>query len=258
MLGPLKMEYQERQLRQLVQQNAYSAGFAAALMLAFGWYGFDWSTGNDLFSMAANVFLGTLRFGGVAMGAVALLSMSGQRNALAVDFVVSCLCGIGMAGGGLGMIIDGGGGINPILAGIFGVMFVSAGIRNGSLYNRLGKGIEPDHGGRQGGVTWDDHPRPPGADGDSLASRLKQQRSEEPQEQASFAPSQSQVPIVPDQERNKQPRHVEELSAAAPAPPPVPPPAPNEPPVQEHKPSEPPGSGFLASFGEDDDTPRGV
>ncbi len=118
-------------------------------MIYFGFFGLLEPTGTDLFSRASWVFFHTLRIGGVAMGILALWSLSGQRPVLMIDAVVSIAIGTVFALTGAAMLIDGGAPLQPALNVVFGWMFVSAGRRNWSDYYALAKRAEfPEHTAR--------------------------------------------------------------------------------------------------------------
>ena len=107
-------------------------------MIYFGFfYGLTEPSGTDLFSRANWVFFHTLRIGGIAMGVLAVLSMTGNRLVLMIDAVVSIALGVVFALTGAAMLIDGGAPLQPALNVMFGWMFVSAGRRNWSDYHAL-------------------------------------------------------------------------------------------------------------------------
>ena len=87
--------------------------------------------------VAHNIFLWTMRIGGVALAVVTLWSWVGQVMALLLDAVVSVPTGVALiltailftAGGGVGLIV--------ILYAVFGALFVSSGVRNWRDYRVL-------------------------------------------------------------------------------------------------------------------------
>lgn len=119
-----------------VRQNAGSAGFAAALLIYFGFFSLSIPGTSDLFGKANLVFVYTLRIGGVAMAVIALGSLVGLRMVLIVDAVVSITIGVVLILTGVLMLIDGGAVMQTIINVICGGMFFSAGTRNGAEYFR--------------------------------------------------------------------------------------------------------------------------
>ncbi len=120
-----------------VRQNVVPAAIGAAFLLFFGFLRLTEPTGTDLFSRANWVFYYTLRFGGLAMGAVAAWSLLGKSITLAVDAVVSVAIGALIVLSGLGMAVDGGPMIQTIINFVCGSMFISSGVRNWRDYRLL-------------------------------------------------------------------------------------------------------------------------
>ena len=116
-------------IRSAVRQNAVSAAIAAACMLYFGFRAFAEPTGASLFERSNWILFHTLRIGGIAMALVAIGSWLGYRPVLMVDAVVSTVVGLLFIVSGGGMLIDGGAAIQNALVILFGLMFVSAGVR---------------------------------------------------------------------------------------------------------------------------------
>ncbi|MCH7527422.1 MAG: hypothetical protein IID39_08300 [Planctomycetes bacterium] len=115
-----------------VRQNAFSAAIAAALMLYYGFGGGEWIYPEEGFARAGGyVFVFTLKIGGLAMLASALGSALGTLHALVFDAVCSILIGALFILGSLLMLLGGSMGFNLILYAMFGVMFITAGLRNG-------------------------------------------------------------------------------------------------------------------------------
>jgi hypothetical protein len=111
--------------------NAAYAGIAALMMLFFGWfYGLSGISSNAFYNLTVDVFTWTLRIGGLAMLAVAIVCYTGQTVGLLLDAIVSGLCGAIIFGCGAYWLIDGlqGGGIsiNYLLYVIFGGMFLNS------------------------------------------------------------------------------------------------------------------------------------
>ncbi len=120
-----------------VRQNAGSAAIAAALMIYFGFFRLLEPSGSDLFQRAGWVFYHTLRVGGIVMGLVAVWSLLGHRPVLLVDAVASVVNGALLILTGAGMGIDGGDLLQTAFMIVFGIMFISAGVRNGRTYADL-------------------------------------------------------------------------------------------------------------------------
>lgn len=129
------MNHQE-QVDARLRFNAGEAGFAALLLLLFGWFGFDPSdSATGLFKVGDRLTIYGMRFGGLAMAAVAVASKFKFTWSLLADAIISMGVGLALGLGGLALINGGGGwGINYLLYIVFGFMFVSAGIRNGRDY----------------------------------------------------------------------------------------------------------------------------
>jgi hypothetical protein len=121
-------------IRRRVRANAAPAAIAAALL---GYFGFMWlaePSGTSLFEQASWVFYHTLRLGGVAMVLLAVASLSGAPLVLLVDGVASLFIGVLLVISGL-LMAAGGGVIGQTLINVIcGVLFIAAGLRNGSEY----------------------------------------------------------------------------------------------------------------------------
>lgn len=113
-----------------VRQNVIPAGIAALLMLYFSYSGggFVDPEGGDAFAIGGMIFICTLKYGGFAMLAAALWSLSGMRVALLFDAVCSVLIGLLLCTSG-GLMMAGGG--SGFLYVVFGVLFLWGGVRNG-------------------------------------------------------------------------------------------------------------------------------
>lgn len=117
-----------------VRRNAGSVGIAAALLIYFGFLaGLISPTGTSLFDWGNWIFFHTLRVGGIAMAGITVWSMLGRPVALLADALVSIVIGVLFVLSGVIMLIDGGRG-QAFLNIIFGVMFASAGVRNGRVW----------------------------------------------------------------------------------------------------------------------------
>ena len=112
-------------------QNAAYAAIAALCMLGFGWFNKLSGISSDKFyNTTVELFSWTLRIGGFAMLAVAVLCFASLRVGLLVDVFVSGICGAIIAGCALYWLVHGfaGGGFDPwdLLYLIFGGMFLNA------------------------------------------------------------------------------------------------------------------------------------
>ena len=158
-----------------IRQNIGSAGLAAALLIFFGFFWVDAPTGADWWSAAGRVFLLTLKIGGLAMAGVAIWCSFGEPLALLCDSIVSCAIGVILAGTGLVMLLDGGGYFQPAVNIVCGVLFLSAGLRNGRDYLSFPAVYDDDDeetadelvaSTSTAAAPRDDKPSPFGADGD--------------------------------------------------------------------------------------------
>ncbi len=133
-----------------VRQNAASAGIPALLMVYFGFLALARPAGPGLFNWAALAFYCTLRIGGVLMALTAVWSLTGRRSVLLVDGVVSIAIGALFVLSAMGMLIDGGGAFTSGLYVVFGIMFISSGVRNWHEFFNLARLTErlpgPDAG----------------------------------------------------------------------------------------------------------------
>lgn len=121
-----------------VRRNAASAGFAALCLIYFGFFMWVMPTITDLASFGNAFNQYTMRIGGVGMGIIALASLSGQLWILMADAALSVIIGLGLIGSSLMMIVGSGSmDLNLLLYIVFGIMFVSAGVRNGHAFVAL-------------------------------------------------------------------------------------------------------------------------
>jgi hypothetical protein len=127
----------DARLTRVARAAAGSAAIGAGLMLLFGFGYLDVQSGDDLFAVSAQILYYTVRWGGVALGLIAVALFAGVGIALVADGVVSGLVGVLLIVTGLGMAIDGGGLVQPIINFVCGYMFFSSGVRNGRAYFRL-------------------------------------------------------------------------------------------------------------------------
>jgi len=138
----LAQDTDQAHITEVVRRNTIAAAVAALLLCYYGYYGLAEPVVTDLFTRSHWLFYHTLRIGGVLMGVIAVWSITGMVQALAVDGVVACLIGVLFALAGGGMLIDSGGavGMNTILIIIFGMMFVGAGRRSWQTFRHLSSG----------------------------------------------------------------------------------------------------------------------
>ncbi len=187
-----------------VRQNAWSAAVAAACLLLFGFFaGFAIPIVTNLFTLGDAVFNYTLRFGGVLMVAVVIGSLSGWVTALLMDAVVSVAIGVLLAFSGVAMIVGGGViTLNYILYVIFGVMFVSSGIRNWREYfwliPKIDCPVAPAPNRLSVDPTRSEDEAPSALLGSLLASQLRERMSI-PRDDASTSPPQQAPTSAADQ-----------------------------------------------------------
>jgi len=120
------------------KENAFPAGIAALVMMlygfAFGGIGVSPALG-PFYETTIQVFNGLLKFGGLALGAVAVMSVAGLRAALLCDFLVSGLCGCLMAACAVYWTVQEKSlSVMNVLILVFGVMFIRAAFVSWSLY----------------------------------------------------------------------------------------------------------------------------
>lgn len=122
----------ESSIASRVRQNTASAAVAAICLIVFGFFGFfSIPKVTDLFTLGDAAFNYTLRIGGVLMAVIAVWSFLGRVTALLADAMVSVAIGCLLIFSGVAMIIGGGGvSLNYGLYVLFGGMFISAGLRN--------------------------------------------------------------------------------------------------------------------------------
>lgn len=165
-----------------LRYNAGEAGFAAVLLLLFGFMMFAPSdTATGLFKLGDRLSIYGMRAGGLALALIAVASKFHVVGALLADAAVSIGVGLALGFGGLAMGYDGGWGINNILYLIFGFMFCSAGIRNGRDYFTIASTVARAPVGHRGvsrpAERVPAEPRSPSVEDDpetaSLAERLR-------------------------------------------------------------------------------------
>ncbi|HNQ23723.1 MAG TPA: hypothetical protein PKK06_11570 [Phycisphaerae bacterium] len=250
-----------------VRQTAGPAAIAAACLLIFGYY-VSGAFGSSLFLVAHSIMLWTLRIGGVAMVISAAWCWWGRPSALLFDGVAAIVIGMLLLVSAALMIVAGAMGLAQALYLVFGYLFVSSGARSWRTYRDLmtypGSVLRPDS-------DYDPNFERSYAEarklpvGASLASRLREKRTDHKPEAAAELPA----GVSPEDEEAQLARSIplaepaparrsdrRELSAPTPMPPedvpdagPLPEPGPEAPPAEPPE-DEPPG-GFLASFGQD-------
>jgi hypothetical protein len=257
-----------------VRSHAGSAGVAAALLLLFGFYGFAIPDIKTTFDLGDALSTCTMRAGGIGLLLAAVGCATGRPIALLLDSVVSIATGVLLATSAVLMIVGAGGaGLNQMLYIVFGIVFVSAGWRNGVLFMQL-RGVklpptqphnEPGFSAREAQAAREQRaareahaaradersaPRPartpdqPPAPSGSLAGELLQRRSATRETPAPVSPPSSQPPPA-------RPPVVEHRIAPLASSEPTPPAKRDTPPDDELPPE-----GFLASFGTDNDPNR--
>jgi len=102
-----------------VRHRAGHAGFAAGLLIFFGFFWFGGPTGTGLFHLGDSIFHYTLRLGGLAMVGIAIWSSIGMRSALVGDGVLSVLIGGLLAISAVLMTVAVGFGYNNVLFFIY-------------------------------------------------------------------------------------------------------------------------------------------
>jgi hypothetical protein len=259
----------EPQIDQRVKANGPSAAFGAACLLAFGFFVSGIPTVTNLFSAGDAVFVCTLRIGGVLLMLAALWCWTGMLHALLADAILSTSIGIGLIASALMMMAGGGMGINQVLYIIFGVMFTSAGLRNGRDFIafarfRAGMGdvdrnlpTEPPSPRITPPAPPTTSPAPPTSPGPgSLAGELRRRREEAIPSHPGAVPLESPAPAPETQPHPE--REEENILAGEPFAADIDPGGSEvDQPEPDSDHQEPPPDGFLSSFA-DEDTPRGL
>lgn len=124
-----------------VRMNAGSAGLGAACLLFFGFLYLakpgtslgDALSAQNWFAAGHAALFYTMRVGGVALGLVALASLTGAWPVLAADALASIPVGAMLIASGVLMLMGSGDALQSGLLLIFGVMYIRAGLSNGRL-----------------------------------------------------------------------------------------------------------------------------
>ncbi len=122
-----------------VRHHTGAAALAGALLIFFGFFYLAKPAGSDLYGKAGIVFFHTLRFGGLAMVAVAVWLSLGHLLALIVDAAVSVVVGVLFIVTGVVMIIDGGGMLQTLINVVCGTMFMATGLQYRREYQQLAR-----------------------------------------------------------------------------------------------------------------------
>ncbi|MEK6677260.1 MAG: hypothetical protein AABZ47_16615 [Planctomycetota bacterium] len=183
-----------------VRGNAGSAGLGAACLLVFGFFMFSPPAVTSAFTFGDALATWTMRIGGVAIAAIAGLSLLGKSWVLMFDGIISVPIGLCLATAGVVMVANGGS-MMQILYVIFGGTFVSGGIRNGRAFLAIRRrfvsasGVEPAIG--EGNSHW----TPAGDDVAKVSPALLKRHAfseSAPQQRVPMAsPASSDVPVAP-------------------------------------------------------------
>ncbi|MCP4250366.1 MAG: hypothetical protein GY778_25260 [bacterium] len=235
------------------------SAIAAALMLYFRYPRGSWILPSENPGRAGGlIFINTLEFGGWAMVLTTLGLLAAVRRALAFDAIASGLIGVLFVISGI--LLFSGGGIQPILYGVFGLMFIGSGRNSWREYVLLAPAAsdlaEPSydpHFAERHAAAQAESPT------GSLAGRLMQQSRErlsakpidQPPPQPA-APTQSSPPVAPEP---PPPVVVPSIQAPTPAPTPPTKPEPHADHTKEEPADEPTPDGFLAQFAQPEDPP---
>jgi hypothetical protein len=265
-------EDRRRQVVARVRSNGWYAGFAAALLLFFGYgAGLSIPAKGGLYTLAGQAFIYTLQAGGILMALVAVLCLIGLRQALYLDALVSLLIGTVMALSSLVQLLHGE--YYAILYLLIAAMFLRAAVRN---YQEAQIAASLESAGER--PRWQDQPAPPPrrSIGSELIERLRgpegpettPMRFDRPNDQmapptapptaaqAASQPSASseRPPEAPSpsgapagRARNAEPATSEPKEQAHSASRPAEPEPSREPP-KKPQPAEPPPGGFLAAL----------
>lgn len=127
----------------LARNAAGNSGFAAVLMLFFGFYrwGSYGTSESALYNFSVPLLTWTLLVGGALLGAASLLSMRGMHGALALDAAVSALCGVIFLFVGLLWTWHDGLGFNSLLI-LFGVMYLRAARETWSFFRAPAEAVD--------------------------------------------------------------------------------------------------------------------
>ena len=125
-------------IERALQSHALSSVFEAALMLVVGFLLFDSPAPRvdwQITDYAPAIVVWTFRYGGIAIGGVALLCFMGSRKGFMVDAVVNGVIGILFILSGLSLVADGN--LIGALIVIFGAMSLNAARRSRNSHRQL-------------------------------------------------------------------------------------------------------------------------
>jgi len=109
------------------QQNASVAGFAALLVLFFGWFQTAVGTSTPFYNFTVDAFYWILKIGGFFLLAVAGLCLAGRREGLLLDVFVSGIIGAALVLCGAYWAFAGGSvSVYYLIYMVFGAMFLGA------------------------------------------------------------------------------------------------------------------------------------
>jgi hypothetical protein len=95
-------------MNQYARQNASYTGFSGLMMLAYGWgMGIHGTSSSAFYNMTVAVVQGVLKFGGIALVAVAVISYMGLGVSLILEAIASGICGAILVMGSLYWMISG-------------------------------------------------------------------------------------------------------------------------------------------------------
>jgi hypothetical protein len=120
------------------KRNALNTGFAALLLLVYGWIMKGITVFPDLgptYEITISIFNWMLKLGGIGLALAAIMCFAGLSIGLLMDFIVSAGCGLVMALCSIyWMITQKNADLQDILFLVFGVMFIRAAFGSLSLY----------------------------------------------------------------------------------------------------------------------------
>lgn len=141
----------------MLRSQGTAAAIGAALLLYFGFAHLDFSSGAGLFEVSANIFVYTLRIGGVALAGVAFALWARWPLALLLDGLICLPIGALLILTGVGMMAGGGNFTQTIINMFCGATFVSAGRHALVLHRELSLGCTK-HPGSDSDPSYDSDP----------------------------------------------------------------------------------------------------
>ncbi|MEP0843354.1 MAG: hypothetical protein HRF43_11680 [Phycisphaerae bacterium] len=228
--------------------TAFSSAVGAALMLYAG-FGMNLRgvSGAGLYDGSVAAFTWTMKIGGLAMAASAVLLYAGWRPVLPADAVLTAVIGAILAGTGMIWMVNQD--VQGVLNLVFALLFLGAARRSWMVFRASSRGTPPPAG------SWREEepigreqnpPRPSVADRQAamdrlLAAKRRQPPSEPPPTEPAGAVTKPAEPVVVQQQEAVRPSPGPAASAPAdPAPP------------TAALTDEPAPEGFLAQLGRDE------